>query len=97
MRLEQNDKLCCLGVACRVAIENGIDLATGSYCGNVVTFDSCCSTLPKKVMAWLGLQTDCGAYECTALSQINDAGASFARIADIIESMPPGLFVEVLT
>lgn len=46
-------KLCCLGVACEVAIESGVDLNKwGTY---VITYDGLDSTLPDRVQKWLGV------------------------------------------
>jgi hypothetical protein len=52
--------------------------------------------LPNSVQKWLGLRTDSGYYlqpvDKNSLARQNDAGATFAEIADLIESEPLGLF-----
>lgn len=54
---------CCLGVACRVASENGVELpiklvpSSSNYANNsYVAFDDETSFLPHSVVAWLGLR-----------------------------------------
>src|SRR5262245_5492803 len=48
---------CCLGVACRVAQENGVKLAIIKEIGYIV-FDAESSYLPTQVSAWLGISTN---------------------------------------
>lgn len=61
--LEQNGKFCCLGVACRVAIADGLNLSTANK-DDIVGFEDAniadgddynFSTLPAKVSKWLGI------------------------------------------
>lgn len=92
---------CCLGVACEVyRIEHpGVDWQAMEV-GTVFSFESYTRVLPDSVRDWLGLATHVGRYsedtdstEDIDLTAANDSGLSFAAIADIIESNPPGLFV----
>jgi hypothetical protein len=65
---------CCLGVACKVAIENGLELETHTefksigFGAEIVNkhlrfYDhSSYGTLPTKVAIWLGLSTNDGTY-----------------------------------
>jgi len=57
---------CCLGIACRVAMQNGLELATetlesvhGSGFGvtSVTSFEGEINSLPKKVVNWYGFAT----------------------------------------
>lgn len=86
---------CCLGVACEVALQNGVelsvDVANGQF-HSVYLFDNEVSYLPNKVQNWLGLRHDNPIvwdvdnvyhYE---LVDLNDKGTSFEEIADLIES-----------
>jgi hypothetical protein len=97
---------CCLGVACDMAVEAGIipPPAIGPYSiegFSILRYNQDTVSLPKVVMKWLGLADRYGRWEgweetmTKCLSFQNDAGASFAAIADIIESEPDGLFVQV--
>lgn len=97
-RLCRDGKHCCLGVACEVAIKNGVEIERRDY-GGTIYFDGHCDLLPEKVREWLGLNSDGGRYlpltgKKSDLATRNDSGADFKRIANIIESRSRGLFVE---
>lgn len=85
---------CCLGVACEVAIENGLPVSkTIESDESDVVFDGVWAELPLAVRTWLGLRTSNGEPDTgPALSGRNDSGQTFAEIADYIESEPRGLF-----
>ena len=95
---------CCLGVACKVAIESGLDLKISGRTmptlldGQLARIYDVSSygVLPEKVREWLGLMWSDGAYGTDAgehhLTEDNDSGKTFEQIADIIESQPNGLF-----
>lgn len=96
-QLRRGGRFCCLGVACEVFILEGGDLERIGNCyGNVSTI------LPLVVQQWLGIHEANGQWnlgtpdlrETRALSAANDNGATFDEIATLIESEPPGLFVE---
>lgn len=83
---------CCLGVLCDLAVKaKVISIDDFSYDGG---------NLPNTVRVWAGLDTVDGNYRTKQgnrrnLVDDNDtAKRSFAKIADIIESQPEGLFVE---
>ena len=92
-RLRKKDAMCCLGHRCEVV---GVKYRAGDGC------------LPVRVMDAAGLNDDEGAYEAadgnSSLAADNDGWISFtgpkiprkslSEIADIIESRPPGLFVD---
>lgn len=95
-RLKTVDGYCCLGVVCELAIKAGVPVGVGAI-GLLPTFEGETARLPKGVRDWIGLRDAYGSYDgdSTSLSHENDHGKSFAEIADIIESEPAGLFVEV--
>lgn len=96
---------CCLGVACELALQAGVDITRldGAGRGEAAYQWENGSTemvLPEPVREWLGLQTYEGTYVIpgwgddvsTSLAEQNDAGATFEQIAEIIEGEPHGLF-----
>lgn len=81
-----------MGVACQLYCKNVKNIQTirGKYADEN-------AYLPDEVRDWLGLVSDCGAYEngdsLHSLQSDNDHhGKNFKQIADIIESKPEGLF-----
>ena len=88
---------CCLGVACRVAMKDGLDLPVRAD-GAVVRFDGAVGVLPHSVMDWYGFMMrsgDYGGYVGCSLVDDNDRSRlTFEQIADIIESEPAGLFTD---
>ena len=85
-------KFCCLGVACDLfAEEFGLHVSENrgrrSYNGRS-------AYLPDPLCDALGLADIGGEYIGHSLTDLNDRGATFAEIADIIESEPEGLIVE---
>lgn len=104
---DEGDKFCCLGVACKLYIEempgalSVVRDAGDTHEGRpFVRYNDTGHVLPAQVQRWLGLQTDTGAFsprnsmDRSSLGALNDHGADFRQIADIIESEPSGLFVE---
>lgn len=98
------DTFCCLGVACEVAIENGVDLPVvtdDSDLFGCVVYDGDRYALPPVVRDWLGLSDSIGTHfstdeldeeEVDSLANLNDNGASFKEIAALINAEPGGLF-----
>jgi hypothetical protein len=90
--LQKQDRFCCLGVACLVyERETGNKLPRdplGEF--DHAMLEDCFEC----VQDWLELQSPFGTYGQKSLAVFNDNGKTFAEIADIIESEPPGLFVE---
>lgn len=78
---------CCLGVACDLAVKHGV---IKSYDG----YEAVLGGTARPVVQWLGLSDDSAGYDGGRgqLTYDNDVGKTFAEIADIIESNPPGLF-----
>jgi hypothetical protein len=85
------EKLCCLGVLCVIAEQDGV--VTAAFNGLVEdgvdaglwAYDGRPDYLPESVKDWAGLTyanpTSNGRY----LANLNDEGWSFARIADAID------------
>ena len=53
--LKMGNRYCCLGVACEIAIRNGVELHTATLDG-VTAFNSRKVDLPAKVSAWFNLE-----------------------------------------
>jgi hypothetical protein len=91
--LNRGGGFCCLGVACELAIEEGVAIEKEpsiDYC----RYDQSSAFPPEGVRKWLGLTTReakfLGGKKSLAIE--NDSGVTFSDIADIIESQPDGLF-----
>jgi hypothetical protein len=89
-------EMCCLGVLCDISElgrwQNvGINVYKGLALLGDRVFSSTMGTPPKAVMDWAGMRTPLGEFADIArfggdtLAKINDLGASFNFIADIIE------------
>lgn len=107
--LKRNNKFCCLGVACELALKEELSGLTSS----IITVDKeiygyysdnekvlQISNLPDSVKEWLRLSDTVGTFspvagvDTTCLTGLNDVlGYSFLQIANFIESEPEGLFV----
>lgn len=86
-RLRRGDLMCCLGVACELAIEDGVPLRVETACDGSVSYDGLAGVLPERVRTRLGLRYGGAHYGNTQqLSADNDAGATFAEIAATIRS-----------
>lgn len=90
--LQSPTGFCCLGVACKVAEENGVHV---EYCVNSINrlFGGCLASQPD-VQEWLQLKTATGKCTIGYLSSLNDSGSTFSEIADIIEQNSESLFYQ---
>lgn len=89
-----NEKgFCCLGVACEVAIANGVDIPKGVSDLGCYTYgkEQVTGCLPSEVQDWLGLATSDGMLRlgsltpCDSLATLNDeARWNFDQIANVI-------------
>jgi hypothetical protein len=89
-KLRTPEGLCCLGVLCEVAVENG---APVKYDADNYTYNDAAYVLPFAVRDWAGLagtdpsidiEVEGIARPC--LSELNDtANFTFEQIADVIE------------
>ena len=97
MEMRSGNAYCCLGVACelyRLTYGEGHWKKTDSadfYFS--IGRENTGGLLPVRVKDALGLTDINGHFDGSNLARINDRGATFVEIADIIESEPPGLFV----
>ncbi len=96
--LRDQNVYCCLGVGAELAVREGIIPPSTVDEIGVHCYDGDRGILTSTVWSWLGLLSPTGRYDSeeedpTQLSQLNDLGASFETIADLIESEPEGLFV----
>lgn len=103
-QLEDVNGCCCLGVACRVAIENGVTIEVRSLSKEIseiydrsegsIMFDGHVLDLPKEVQLWLGLKDNQGCYNDgnNSLADDNDERMSFKEIAQKIEAHSDQLF-----
>ena len=82
--LRVEDNFCCLGVACEVAIKNGVNInviQTDRY----FSYNDATHSLPQAAMEFFGIKDNFGSFRENALSAENDRGTSFQEIANIIE------------
>jgi hypothetical protein len=89
--LKRGDTFCCLGVACDVAMQHGVQLEVEQIADDVTAFNGQTLGLPPEVMGWLGIVGAEGALVNhvngqSCLSQLNDyMKYDFDQIADVIE------------
>jgi hypothetical protein len=91
--LNKEGKLCCLGVLCEVALEDGLPMEVGQHKDGVghlvVEYDEVSSVLPDLVQEYAGLSDDNPSVliggSTISLAELNDDGTSFNVIADVIE------------
>ncbi len=91
--LRQNDKLCCLGVLCDLAVKEGIiplptilsDEDDNEY--DLYYYDNEPTHLPYKVMRWAGISSNDPRVGGIELTRLNDLlGLPFTEIANRIEA-----------
>lgn len=92
--LRKGGKLCCLGVACEAAIQNGVKIEVTATRGDAFfRYNGVLCHLPEPVQTWLGIpKGDPGLYrdektdgELRAIHANDDMGLSFTAIADLVE------------
>lgn len=90
-QLKKRGGMCCLGVACDLSKLGAWQ--EEAYVGpHFDRYDA----LPEAVRDWLGLGSFTGYLgNGESLASKNDDGRTFAQLADIIESEPPGLIAKV--
>jgi hypothetical protein len=93
--LNKDDKLCCLGVLCEVAIGQGVDVSKEGEISGWISYGGETAVLPFEVAEWSGVDS-CGEIPVsvgvdddgdpyTNLADLNDNKVPFNTIADIIE------------
>jgi hypothetical protein len=76
---------CCLGVLCEIAVEQGVVQNKTVHAG-VITYDGEWLFLPDAVARWAGVHGEGFLYDRNdSLTNLNDGGASFETIADVID------------
>ena len=95
--LSDGEGYCCLGVACEIAIEHGLDIGyqheghDDTVTGKCVRFGNESSHLPMEVADWYGLDSrnpwvTWNGHDYT-LAALNDDGAfEFPELADLIDA-----------
>lgn len=97
--LHQEEKFCCLGVACDLAVRAGVIPPPIVNESGVYSYQYEQFTLTEDVMEWLGLNSQVGVYAQSefgavySLANDNDKGKTFLEIADTIEREQEALFV----
>lgn len=74
-KLSDGDGYCCLGVACEVAMANGVELRKVRSIeddGVWVSYDEANSMLPQSVAKWLGLGACCPTFEHSTCDRLAD-------------------------
>lgn len=77
---------CCLGVACEVAIQNGLDIERVVQSNGTIDFDGERGELTDTVAEWYGFDGNGVELEdTTAISLNDDDEYTFVQIADKVE------------
>jgi len=90
-RIAKRRKLCCLGVACEIARQNGLDLKIRTGSDGYRYYDRSHAVLPRAVQAWFGfdrsdpilINQNGGGSTASGLN--DNAGYNFSQIADAFE------------
>jgi hypothetical protein len=98
-RLYRAGRFCVLGVLCDLYQKVVGDLRVIDRVNGERSYNSRDSMLPEEVTRWVGLNSSTGDFVSDSggwdpLIVLNDGGMTFPALADLIESEPPGLFVE---
>ena len=82
--LTDGKRFCCLGVLCNLhAIETG---RTWQETSDAITYGFQHLTLPPSVMEWAELDSKSPVVGNRKLSEANDQGMSFKKIAELIDA-----------
>lgn len=77
---------CCLGVACEVAIQNGLAIERTVNSRGDIDFDEGGCELTSTVMEWYGFDNECVELEDKTAMGLNDTYEyTFSQIADEVE------------
>ena len=97
---KKKDTFCCLGVLCDLAVKAGVvgQEDPEARDSNLYSYGGETGLLPQEVMDWAGMRGTSGEFEedgaTIELTVINDHGASFKKIADVIEKNKKAIFVK---
>jgi hypothetical protein len=91
-KLHDSGGYCCLGVAAKEFVSDSVKVVVDA--DGIGTYDGDNAEAPLYVVDALGLFNVCGGSlgHGEALTEINDNGATFNRIADLLESDPSMYF-----
>jgi len=102
--LKEEDRFCCLGVACDIYLKAHGDKWANLYNDGVGWIYDDNTALPPLVRDWFGIKSCSGNFGdvggdkvegSTSLVGLNDdRGFSFEQIADVIEKNPESIFME---
>lgn len=83
-QLRIDDTFCCLGVACEVAIKNGLDITVTppGDLSSLFRYDGEASVLPDSVRAWYGFPPELYSADGTANPMIDTEGFGRVTAAD---------------
>ena len=85
LRTSPNNRFCCLGILCELAVAAGV-IPAPTLSGDSYEYEACRSIPPAAVCSWAGMRNSTGSYaHGNFLVVDNDRGKTFAEIADIIE------------
>jgi hypothetical protein len=94
---KNNEKYCCLGVACAVLVKRKVPLVINKMINENRTYDECGYTLPYKAMKALGVKDSAGQMGSgDTLINLNDSGTSFKKIASLIVKNKKELFIKAV-
>lgn len=84
--LRKDGKFCCLGVLCEVAIQEGVEVTvTHNSEIDKYYYEGNGAVLPETVLDWADMYSVWGRFgDGDDLADLNDAGVSFADIANVI-------------
>lgn len=92
----QKESYCCLGVACELAIADGVSL-TKKQLKNICYYGGESKFLPSRVVEWLDIADTFGVFgefDNQSLAIKNDDGYSLNEIADLIVKHQDRLFTK---
>jgi hypothetical protein len=85
--LRQGDRRCALGVLVEIAIQDGVRMEQAVHPENgAISYDGQYGSLPPAVATWAGLQDADPAVRGQSIAWMNDTGAPFEVLADLIEA-----------
>lgn len=87
-------RYCCMGVACEVALANGVRMAVRDQCGKK-GYDGNLGIMPWAVVQWLGLQSqnpllkppEISGSELRCIRANDDLALNFQQIAVLLRSL----------
>ena len=95
---EANDSFCCLGVLCRLAVADGVDMKVGvepgakaGATGLKVGYDEAYGLLPESVREWAGMEHELSdlpkpVNRFRTLADMNDRSTSFTPLVEAIRT-----------